>query len=151
MPPLNETAVKLAKYFLVQSEAEHWEPETKSVQFRFKRQVERRRTFFPYDVLFVIDSSGSIRKSEFVLGIDALIRLISKARPDTLYASITYSTFAKINFLFESAELAKRLVVDQILPLQCPVVLSVTVSNTSAPVVFIYLSMLNRQRLSLPH
>ena len=103
------TAKKLAKYFLVQGEALHYESgETPAT--RLKRQAGAKRRLYPYDVLFIIDSSASIRKREFKQGMKALIGLIPRARPDTIYASITFSTMAEIDFLFTNADEAGRLV-----------------------------------------
>lgn len=110
-PPKLTTAMKLAKYFLVQGEAMHWEPEEKPAA-RLKRQAGRvvgaKRQLYPYDVLFIIDSSASIRERDFVQGMNALIGLIPRARPDTIYASITFSTTAEIDFLFTSADKAVK-------------------------------------------
>ena len=96
LPPEREVAMKLAKYFLVQGEFNSFESNV-----RPKRQVETPRRMFPYDVLFIIDSSGSIRRKDFRKGISALIGLIPRARPDTIYASLTFSTAASIDFLFK--------------------------------------------------
>ena len=62
----------------------------------------------PFDVIYIIDSSWSIGRRKFYQGIRALRQLMSKGRPDTQYAAITYSTNAMLQFNFVRGEQATR-------------------------------------------
>lgn len=53
-----------------------------------------------YDVGFVLDSSGSVGSKEFKNAILALQTLITRAKDDTLYAGIAFSTTANVTFNF---------------------------------------------------
>ena len=109
VPPENVTAVKFAKHFLMQGEIIDWQSAV-----RLKRQAGggfKHSKSYPYDVLFMIDSSGSIKRKDFRTGIEALKGLVPRTRPDTAYASMTFSNNAKIDFPFCSPEEAKRLAV----------------------------------------
>jgi Mg-chelatase subunit ChlD len=53
-----------------------------------------------YDVVFLLDSSGSVGLKEFRNSILALQTLVTRAKTDTLYAGITFSTVANVTFNF---------------------------------------------------
>ena len=101
------TAKKLAKYFLVQGEAGDWF-EIKSSAKRLKRQAGRRPMSLPYDVLFMIDSSGSIPKKSFRDGLKAIMGLIPRNRPDSIYSCLSFSDDAHLDFPFSNSIDAKR-------------------------------------------
>ena len=61
---------------------------------RVKRQAESNNTV--NNVIYVIDSSNSIRKEDFNKGLRALVYLTEKAKPDTRYAVVNFATEAAV-------------------------------------------------------
>ena len=92
------TAVKLTKYFLPRYVE-------KVVEEPWKNHAI---SDIPYDVIFLVDSSWSIRRGPFYKGMRALRQLMSKGRPDTRYAAIKFSDNAKVQFSFMDGKQAKR-------------------------------------------
>lgn len=64
---------------------------------RLKRQINNG---IFYDVVFLLDSSASVGAKEFKDAVLALQTLITRAKDDTVYAGITFSTTANITFSF---------------------------------------------------
>lgn len=61
------------------------------------------------NVIYVIDSSNSIREENFQKGLRALVYLTEKARPDTLYAVVNFATDATVltpKFISENETIA---------------------------------------------
>ncbi|XP_031571673.1 integrin alpha-D-like [Actinia tenebrosa] len=86
IPKKQVTARKLMKYFLNRA------PQ------RLTKRSSSEGVF--YDVVFVLDSSGSVGSKEFKNALLALQTLITRAKNDTLYAGITFSTTANITYNF---------------------------------------------------
>ena len=61
-----------------------------------------------YDVVFIIDASGSIPSNEFNKGVSAIRYLIEKADPSSKFAVIKFSDQATLLFNFISPDKAKR-------------------------------------------
>lgn len=93
VPRKQVTAKKIERFFL-QSGSRR----------RYRRSLDQTK----YDVVLVFDASNSIRKRDFDRGVEALKTLISKARPDTHYAAITFSDKATVSFDFTDPWTAKH-------------------------------------------
>ena len=61
-----------------------------------------------YDVVFIIDASGSIPSNEFNKGVRAIRYLIENADPSSKFAVIKFSDQATLLFNFISPDKAKR-------------------------------------------
>ena len=83
IPKLEETANKIEKDFL-----DRQGPKTLSV----------------FDVIFLIDSSGSISQEDFQVELQGMLALIKRMKPGTGIAALTFSTHARVIFPFLSAE-----------------------------------------------
>ena len=86
IPPPKVTAKKIMKYFLHRKD--------NLTTTRVKRQTESNNTV--NNVIYVIDSSNSIRKEDFNKGLRALVYLTEKAKPDTRYAVVNFATEATV-------------------------------------------------------
>lgn len=62
---------------------------------------------YKYDVVFIIDASGSIPSNEFQKGVSAIRYLIEKADPSSKFAVIKFSNQATLLFNFISPDEAK--------------------------------------------
>lgn len=58
--------------------------------------------------MLIIDSSESVKRANFTLGLRALQRMVERGKPDTHYAAITFSNHAKLEFVFLNKEKAKE-------------------------------------------
>lgn len=87
IPPPKVTAKKIMKYFLRRQDS--------PITARIKRQASSvvNRT---NNVVYVIDSSNSIRAENFRKGLKALVYLTERASPKTLYAVVNFATEATI-------------------------------------------------------
>ncbi|XP_031556030.1 integrin alpha-D-like [Actinia tenebrosa] len=124
VPPPQVTAHKIERYFLGRPARTRrdslydvamnsWSPidhlrENKGLKNEQTRstgagRVSKRSSFDEefYDVAYIIDSSGSIKESEFQNGLKALQILVTRAKPSTLYAAINYSEEGHIHFDFQ--------------------------------------------------
>lgn len=93
VPRKQVTAKKIERFFLQSGRRR-----------RYRRSLDQTK----YDVVLVFDASNSIRKRDFDRGVEALKTLISKARPDTHYAAITFSDKATVSFDFTDPSTAKH-------------------------------------------
>ncbi|EDO50016.1 predicted protein [Nematostella vectensis] len=111
VPPHMITAQRIQRFFIID------EPDDPSTH-----RILRRAPEFPgasrtkrdvkasfYDVIFAVDSSGSIKETGFRAGIRALRILISRAKPTTIYSAVSYSEHAHIEFSFKSPKEAVSL------------------------------------------
>ena len=88
IPPPKVTAKKIMKYFLRRQDS-------LTTTRRVKRQdsaVSNRTN----NVVYIIDSSNSIRAKNFKKGLRALVYLTERANPKTLYAVVNFATEATI-------------------------------------------------------
>lgn len=88
IPPPKVTAEKIVKYFLRRQDS-------LTTTRRVRRQdpgVSNRTN----NVIYVIDSSNSIRAKNFKKGLRALVYLTERANPKTLYAVVNFATEATI-------------------------------------------------------
>lgn len=66
------------------------------VTSRTKRQTSIVADNRTNNVIYVIDSSNSIRAENFKKGLDALVYLTERASPKTLYAVVNFATEATV-------------------------------------------------------
>lgn len=88
IPAPKVTAEKMMKYFLRR--------EGSLVTSRSKRQASNGAANDTNNVIYVIDSSNSIRAENFKKGLDALVYLTERASPKTLYAVVNFATEATV-------------------------------------------------------
>lgn len=88
IPAPKVTAEKMMKYFLRR--------EGSLVTSRSKRQASNGAANSTNNVIYVIDSSNSIRAENFKKGLDALVYLTERADPKTLYAVVNFATEATV-------------------------------------------------------
>ncbi|XP_032221860.1 uncharacterized protein LOC5520805 [Nematostella vectensis] len=93
IPPRIETARKFMENFL-DRDIKELDDGAKNI----RRRSVGDNIF--YDVVFVLDSSASVGVKDYKNGILALQTLITRAKEDTRYAGITFSTEANITFYF---------------------------------------------------
>ena len=93
VPAPRETADKILKYLM------HRDPDDETS--RDRRQTKQNKT---NNVVFVIDSSNSIRERDFRVGLEALKLLVKKASPSTRYALINFATEAEVISAFITPE-----------------------------------------------
>ncbi|XP_068748371.1 matrilin-3-like [Montipora capricornis] len=88
IPPSKVTAEKITKYFLRRQEGI-----VNSSRIKRQSSAADNRT---NNVIYVIDSSNSIRQQNFQKGLRALVYLTERANPRTLYAVVNFATTATI-------------------------------------------------------
>lgn len=103
IPAPNVTAEKIMRYFLRRDDS--------LITRRSKRQIgeETVPNNAINNVIYVIDSSNSIREENFQKGLRALVYLTEKARSDTLYAVVNFATDATVltpKFISENETIA---------------------------------------------
>ena len=64
------------------------------------------KTLSVFDVVFLIDSSGSISQEDFQVELQGMLALIKRMKPGTGIAALTFSTHARVIFPFLSAEVS---------------------------------------------
>lgn len=75
---------------------------------RLKRQLIQK--YWIYNIIYVIDSSSSIKNVDFRLAIEAMELLTAKAQPNTRYAAVMFATHAQVISTFTSPdEIVRRL------------------------------------------
>lgn len=131
VPPPHVTAQKIQQYFLGRPERTRRESlydvtrnsraqieslqESKSLKHgqssEDSRKVSKRSAYDEefYDVVYIIDASGSIKEDEFQDGLKALETLITRAKESTAYAAMTYSEEGHIEFNFQPSHTAIQL------------------------------------------
>lgn len=87
IPSPKETAKKIMKYFL------HRQGNLTTTRIKRQASVAHNRT---NNVIYVVDSSNSIRVENFKKGLRALVYLTERASPQTLYAVVNFATEATI-------------------------------------------------------
>ena len=90
IPPIPEIRQKLMRYFLDRQD-----------DSRGKRYISY------HDIVFVLDSSNSISEADFNLSLTAVQGLVTRFDPDTMFAAVTISTNASVNFNFKSTKVRK--------------------------------------------
>lgn len=111
VPPLKETAARMATYFLKQPSSRLTGTQNpKSLEKENNPGRHKRFAGVPihYDVVMIMDSSRSVGKKDFALGLDVLTNLIPRARPDTHYAAASFNAKARIEFPFIGSKEAHR-------------------------------------------
>lgn len=78
----------MMKYFLRREDS--------LITSRSKRQTSSVPDNRTNNVIYVIDSSNSIRAENFKKGLDALVYLTERASPKTLYAVVNFATEATV-------------------------------------------------------
>ena len=104
IPSKVETAKGLAKNLPFLAHHRRTSPSVQIFPGLPKRKLSRQKV---YDVVFIIDDSGSIPLDQFNEGLRALRILIQKSSLGTKFAAIKYSTLAKLFFKFVSPYQAK--------------------------------------------
>ena len=88
IPAPKVTAEKMMKYFLRREDS--------LITSRSKRQASSVPDNRTNNVIYVIDSSNSIRPKNFKKGLEALVYLTERASPKTLYAVVNFATEATV-------------------------------------------------------
>ncbi|KAK3743392.1 hypothetical protein QZH41_011306, partial [Actinostola sp. cb2023] len=97
-----QTGIQLAKYFLGRARS----GQTADHDPRLRRQAEHGPP--KYNVIYVIDSSSSISNVDFRLALKAIGYLTLKARHDTKYAAVMFSTDAEVISTFTTPKAILR-------------------------------------------
>ncbi|XP_068729709.1 vitrin-like [Montipora capricornis] len=101
VPPARETAKKLMRHYLG---IDHGVMRLFRRRHRRSSEVDTSQFYAQFDAIFIIDSSGSIRKKDFKKTIHALQLLTGKADRKRRYAAITFSYNATVSFNFSSKQ-----------------------------------------------